>query len=69
MVVYSQIKHTSDGKVESATWQLRPAGAVWGAAVKAPKEVVERLPVTIPQDFTVLEQALQGAWEPKEVKK
>lgn len=68
IVLYSNVKWKVDGSME-AEWQLRPQGTVWGAAVKAPLEVVERLPVTIPQDFKVLEQALQGAWEPKGGKK
>ena len=65
IVMYATIKYTQEGKVEGATWQLRPQGSVWGAAVKAPLEVVERLPLTIPQDFKVLEKVLQGAWESK----
>lgn len=69
IVMYSNVKWGEQGKLEVAEWQLRPHGKVWGAAVKAPLEVIERLPLTIPQDFQVLEQVLQGAWEPKGGKK
>jgi len=69
IVMYSNIKWGELGKLESATWQLRPHGSVWGAAVKAPLEVIEKLPVSIPQDFKVLEQVLQGAWSVKPLQK
>lgn len=63
VVVYAEVKHPSvagQGKSEG-TWQLLPHGKVWGAAIKAPKAVVERLPVKIPQSFERLEQVLQAA--------
>lgn len=63
VVLYAQVKHPSaegQGKPEG-TWQLLPHGKVWGAAIKAPKEVIERLPVKITQSFEQLEQVLQKA--------
>lgn len=46
-----------------AKWQLLPEGDVWGAAVKAPIAVIEKLPPYCDQDYTVLKQLLEDAWK------
>ena len=45
-----------------AKWQLIPEGDVWGACVKAPIEVIERLPSYCEQDYNVLKKILEDAW-------
>lgn len=45
-----------------AKWQLLPEGDVWGASVKAPIEVVEKLPPYCDQDYHVLKKLLEDAW-------
>ena len=70
IVVYASVKHpmSGEGGKPTSTWQLLPHGKVWGAAIKAPKEVVERIPLTIAQDFRELERVLQAAQTKKETK-
>ena len=43
-------------------WQLLPEGKVWGAAVKAPTQVVLNLPIYIPQSYQALKEALEAAY-------
>lgn len=45
------------------TWLTRPEGRVWGAHIKVPPEVGQRIPVRIPQDFCVLQQYMMGQHE------
>ena len=45
-----------------AKWQLIPEGEVWGAAVKAPIQVIEKLPVYCDQSYPVLKKLLEDAW-------
>ena len=45
-----------------AKWQLLPEGDVWGASVKAPIEVIEKLPAYCDQDYNVLKKLLEDAW-------
>ena len=45
-----------------AKWQLIPEGDVWGASVKAPIEVIERLPLYCAQSYPVLKKLLEDAW-------
>jgi hypothetical protein len=46
------------GKPAPATWQLLPAGRVWGAGVKVPARIAMKLPQTVPQDWSRLEPLL-----------
>lgn len=46
-----------------AKWQLLPEGDVWGASVKAPIEVIEKLPAYCDQDYNVLKKLLEDAWK------
>ena len=39
-------------------WQTRPQGRVWGASMKIPRDVAERIPVFVPQDWSKLEPLL-----------
>lgn len=55
-------KMTETGVQAKGTWQLLPHGKVWGAAIKAPVSVVQRLPLTIPQSFPLLKLVLEKAW-------
>jgi hypothetical protein len=45
-------------KLLKARWQLKPEGKVWGVGVKAPKVVVEKLPVFVEADWSKLEPML-----------
>ena len=45
-----------------AKWQLKPEGDVWGASVKAPIDVVDKLPNYCEQSYEVLKQLLEDAW-------
>lgn len=56
-----------DGKLAPAVgkWQIQPKGEVWGAHIKAPKEVVLRLPDECEQSLPVLEEIIRKAWEGK----
>ena len=71
IVVYSTADWAGrqPGKLAKGEWQLLPEGKVWGAAVKAPVEVVQRLPVKVPQSLPVLEQTLAGAWAASQASK
>lgn len=40
-------------------WQTQPAGKVWGAGVKMPLEIAKTLPITLEQDWRLLEKALK----------
>ena len=64
VVVYSIVDWAArqPNKPAPAYWQLLPEGKVWGAAVKAPYEVVMKLPVKIPQGLPVLEATLAKAY-------
>lgn len=46
-----------------AKWQLLPEGDVWGACVKAPLAVIERLPSYCNQNYTTLKTILEDAWK------
>ena len=46
-----------------AKWQLLPEGDVWGASVKAPIEVIEKLPALCDQDYAILKKLLEDAWQ------
>ena len=46
-----------------AKWQLIPEGDVWGAAIKAPIQVIEKLPVYCDQSYVVLKKLLEDAWQ------
>lgn len=39
-------------------WQTQPMGKVWGAGVKMPLEIAKSLPLTIPQEWPMLERYL-----------
>lgn len=67
VTVYSVIDwHLRQPKgLAPAKWQLIPEGEVWGAAIKAPIEVIAKLPVYCAQDYNVLEQTLETAWQAK----
>lgn len=45
---------------ESFVWQTRADGEVMGAGIKAPPEVVEKIPKYIPQDWSTLSKWLKG---------
>ena len=45
-----------------AKWQIQPDGDVWGASVKAPLEVIDRLPMYCEQSYPVLATILADAW-------
>ena len=49
-------------------WQLLPEGKVWGAAVKAPTQVVMNLPIYIPQSYEALKGALEAAYAKAQAK-
>jgi AAA domain-containing protein len=65
MVVYSTMDWSTrqPGKPAKAEWQLLPEGKVWGAAIKAPLEIMLRLPVRIPQGLPNLQSAISKAME------
>ena len=46
-----------------AYWLLKPEGEVWGASVKVPFEIWDKLPVRIAQSLPVFEQTLEAAWK------
>lgn len=52
------------GPAAKYVWQTQPLGKVWGAGVKMPLEIAAKLPITVPQDWAVLERLLM----PQEVK-
>ena len=68
ITVYADLKYVTsmvNGKQVNAVqtwWQLRPHGMVWAAAIKAPKEIVERLPLQVEQSYNALAKALETAW-------
>mgnify|MGYP001571215047 CR=1 FL=1 len=64
VVIYSIADYAmrQPNKPVPAYWQLLPEGKVWGAAVKAPYEVVMKLPTKIPQSLVVLEDTLAKAY-------
>ena len=41
-------------------WQLKPDNEIWGCGIKAPKEISEKLPKYIPQDWRILMATLAG---------
>ena len=47
-----------------AKWQLLPEGDVWGACVKAPADVIAKLPAYCEQSYPVLKKLLEAAWTP-----
>ena len=60
---FSVIVHASVGPIPPGTeavgrWQTKPYGEVWGCSIKAPAEVVKKIPVFIPADYTVLDKLL-----------
>lgn len=69
VVVYSIIEwgNRLPNKLAPAKWQLIPEGEVWGAAIKAPSEVIKHLPVYCAQDYNVLKQTLADAWAKSQV--
>ncbi len=64
VVVYSTVEwgQRQPGKLAPAFWQLLPEGRVWGAAVKAPVEMIPFLPPKCAQSLPVLEGVLREAW-------
>lgn len=71
VVVYSIIEWNmrQPKGLAPAKWQLIPEGEVWGAAIKAPIEVIRQLPVYCEQSFTVLQKTLEDAWKTSQEKK
>ncbi len=63
MVLYAD----QDGAGDAARhfWRTRPAGRVWGAALKLPVDLVDKLniPKEVPQDFYKLDQLIVGQLE------
>ena len=37
-----------------ATWQTKPGGKIWGTGLKLPVTLANRIPATVPQDFSKL---------------
>jgi hypothetical protein len=54
------LKTAPDRRV--AKWQLKPEGEVWGASIKAPIEVTDKLPNYCDQSYVVLKGLLEEAW-------
>lgn len=48
------------GPATRFVWQTQPFGKVWGAGVKLPIDVAKRLPVTVEQDWRVVERIILG---------
>lgn len=46
------------GPAAKYVWQTQPFGRVWAAGAKMPLEIVKRLPLTLAQDWKVLEKVL-----------
>lgn len=65
LVVHSRIQWglRQPKSLAPAKWQLIPEGDVWGASVKAPSEVLIKLPVYCDQSYVVLKQLLEDAWK------
>jgi hypothetical protein len=51
-------------KFKAGTWYTRPHGAVWGAGLKLPLAVAQRVPSVVPQDWTALEALVLGPTPP-----
>lgn len=66
LVVHSRILwgQRQPHRLAPAKWQLIPEGEVWGASVKAPADVIARLPVYCEQSYTELQAILEKAWQP-----
>jgi len=61
VVLYAEVGNPgADGRVTSATWQLRKAGKVWGVGTKTPLEIAIGLPPKVPQDWSKLYPLLTG---------
>ena len=58
LVLYSTRQGT--GPATKFIWQTQPFGKVWGAGAKLPIEVARRLPVTVEQDWRVVERIILG---------
>ena len=70
LVVHSRIKwgeRQPQGRAP-AKWQLKPEGEVWGASVKVPIEVWDKLPIYIDQSYTALQETLEKAWQLSQTK-
>lgn len=64
LVMYAEVTPAvTPGGEAKATWQLKPEGPVWGCSVKAPLEIVKKLPSKVPQDWAKLEPLLTGEKE------
>lgn len=70
LVVYSTIDwgQRPPKGLAPARFLLLPEGDVWGAAVKAPAEVIAQLPASCGQSYPALEKVLADAWAASQAK-
>lgn len=62
VVVYAKVDPpVIPGQPYKGMWLLRPTAEVWGASVKMDPRMVEKLPVSIPQNFKQLYQVVGAA--------
>lgn len=60
VVLHASVPPPVPGQPQKATWQLQPGGQVWGAGVKVPIAIAQKLPQKVEQDWGKLEPLLLG---------
>ena len=63
VVLYSEVSTPDPQGRIRGTWQIRPAGKVWGVGVKLPPSMAATLPAKIEPDFRKLEPLLRPIGE------
>lgn len=68
VTLYAEVTKPDPLGKQKGTWQIRPAGKVWGVGVKVPKAIAITLPERVPQDWSKLLPVLLGKADPSTVK-